>query len=94
MVQAVKLGQTALDMLAAGSKDQLVVRVRSIIQMEMYLRATFAVTKRMEKAATLMLTGKNTKVTGLMIFNMELVSNYSKMALSTVENSETARNTG
>ena len=33
------------------------------------------------------------KVTGLMIFNTVLVLRYSKMALNTVGNSETARNT-
>lgn len=53
MVRVVKLGQTELDMPGAGSRGQLAERGLSIIQMEMYLKATFAMTRQTEKAAIL-----------------------------------------
>jgi len=53
MVRVVKLGQTELGMQEAGGKGQLAERALSIIQMEMYLKDTFVMTKQMGKVATL-----------------------------------------
>lgn len=53
MVREVKLGQTELGMQVAGGKGQPAVRGLSIIQMEMYLKATFVMTRQMGKVATL-----------------------------------------
>lgn len=52
-VREVKLGQTELDMQVAGGRGQPAVRGLSIIQMEMYLKDTFVMTRQMGKVATL-----------------------------------------